>query len=56
MLAESWELADANTLVFHVRKGVHWQDKPPLNGRELTADDVVFSLRRDFDPKHWLGA
>ncbi|MFC2010857.1 ABC transporter substrate-binding protein [Chloroflexota bacterium] len=55
MLAESWELADTNTLVFHIRKGVHWQDKPPLNGRELTPDDVVFSLRRDFDPKHWLG-
>jgi hypothetical protein len=26
--------------------GVRWQDKPPVNGREFTADDVVFNLKR----------
>jgi len=46
MLAESWELADPETLVFHIRKGVCFHNKPPVNGRELNADDVVFSLKR----------
>ncbi len=45
-LAESWEMPDDKTLVFHIRKGVHFQDKPPVNGRELTADDVVYSIMR----------
>ncbi|MFC1954104.1 ABC transporter substrate-binding protein [Chloroflexota bacterium] len=45
-LAESWELPDADTVIFHIRKGVHWHDKPPVNGRELTAEDVAFSLTR----------
>ena len=47
-LAESWERPDEETIVFHIRKGVHWQDRPPLNGRELTADDVVYTLNRQF--------
>jgi len=45
-VATGWELQDENTLVFHIRKGVYFHDKPPVNGRELTADDVVFSLIR----------
>ena len=45
-LAESWEQPDATTYVFHVRQGVHWHDKPPVNGRELTADDVAYSYHR----------
>jgi len=45
-LAESWEEPDATTIIYHIRKGVRWQDKPPVNGRELTADDVVFSFQR----------
>jgi len=49
ILAESWELADANTIVYHIRKGVHWHNKPPVNGREMTADDVVFTLNRLWD-------
>lgn len=44
-LAESWEI-DGDTAVFHIRQGVHWQNKPPVNGRELTAEDVVYSLKR----------
>ncbi|MBI4282862.1 MAG: ABC transporter substrate-binding protein [Chloroflexi bacterium] len=46
-LAESWEIA-SDTITFRIRRGINWQDKPPVNGRELTADDVVFSLRREF--------
>lgn len=45
-LAESWQYVDPTTLVIRLRQGVHWQDLPPLYGRELTADDAVFSLKR----------
>jgi len=47
-LAESWELPDAETIIYHIRKGVHWQNKAPANGRELTASDVAWSLSRSF--------
>ncbi|MFC1990396.1 ABC transporter substrate-binding protein, partial [Chloroflexota bacterium] len=46
ILAESWEIPDPNTVVFHIRKGIHWHDKPPVNGRELTADDVALTFAR----------
>jgi len=45
-LAESWEFADPSTHVVHLRKGIHWQDIPPANGREFIADDVVFHFNR----------
>ncbi len=44
-LAESYEIPDNETLIFHIRKGVKWWDKPPANGRELTADDVVWNIQ-----------
>src|SRR5512145_1308470 len=43
-LAESWTQPNETTYVFKLRKGVRWHNKPPVNGRELTADDVVFSV------------
>lgn len=44
-LAERWEVSpDAKTYTFHLRKGVKWQDLPPVNGREFTAADVKFSF------------
>ncbi len=45
-LAESWEVLDDTTYVFHIRKGVRWHDKPPMNGRELTAYDVEYNFHR----------
>ncbi|MEK7152361.1 MAG: ABC transporter substrate-binding protein, partial [Patescibacteria group bacterium] len=51
-LAESFELIKPGTIIFHVRQGVHWALNPKsaasqlVNGREFTADDVVFSLTR----------
>src|SRR5262245_8127866 len=45
-LAESWSRPDETTYVFKLRKGVRWHPKPPVNGRELTAEDVVYSLDR----------
>src|SRR5438445_6595837 len=43
-LAESWTQPNETTYVFKLRRGVRWHAKPPVNGRELTADDVVFSV------------
>ena len=45
-LAETWEFPDPSTCLVHLRKGVHWQDIPPANGREFIADDVVFHYNR----------
>jgi len=45
-LIEGWEFTDPMTLVYHVRQGVHFQNKPPVNGREMDAEDVALSLRR----------
>jgi peptide/nickel transport system substrate-binding protein len=45
-LAEGWETPDDTTYVFHLRKGVKWHNKPPLNGRELVAADVKFTYDR----------
>ncbi len=47
-LAESWRLVDEPlSVVFELRKGVMWPDKPNvMKARELVADDVVFSFNR----------
>lgn len=45
-IAESWEIVDGSTVVFNIRQGVYFHDKAPTNGREVTAEDVVFSLER----------
>ena len=45
-LAESWEVPDDTTFIFNIRKGVHWHDKAPMNGRELTAKDIEYNLHR----------
>ena len=46
LLAESWETPDDTTIVFNIRKGVNWHDKVPMNGRELTAQDIEYNLHR----------
>lgn len=45
-LLESWEQPDALTYIWHVRPGIHWQDIPPVNGRELVANDLVYTYHR----------
>jgi peptide/nickel transport system substrate-binding protein len=45
-LAERWEALDDTTYVFYLRRGVKWHDKPPVNGRELVAEDVKFTFDR----------
>lgn len=46
VLVDSWEQTDPFTITLHLRKGIHWQDKPPVNGREFIADDVVEHYHR----------
>jgi peptide/nickel transport system substrate-binding protein len=45
-LAARWETPDDTTYIFHLRKGVKWHNKPPVNGRELVAEDVKFTYDR----------
>lgn len=45
-LCESWELVEPSTIIYHIRKGVHWHNKPPVNGREFDAYDVVYTMER----------
>ncbi|MEJ2048161.1 MAG: ABC transporter substrate-binding protein, partial [Dehalococcoidia bacterium] len=53
-IAESWEFDgwDAGTLIFHIRKGVHWALDPDseasklVGGREVTAEDVAYSFNQ----------
>ena len=50
-LAESWDLPNSTTMIFHIRKGVHWWNKAPTNGREVNANDVVWTIDRSFKTK-----
>lgn len=44
-LAESWEAVDDQTYVFHLRQGVKFH-----NGKEMTADDVIYSYNTHREP------
>ncbi|NEX61700.1 ABC transporter substrate-binding protein [Noviherbaspirillum galbum] len=43
---------DGKTYLFHLRKGIYFSDDPAFKGkkRELTAADVVYSIKRIVDP------
>jgi len=49
-IAESWELPELGTVIWHIREGVHFAMDPSnpasvlVNGRSVTADDVVDTL------------
>jgi peptide/nickel transport system substrate-binding protein len=51
-LAESWEVPEVGHIIFHMRHGVHYAVDPDseasqlVNGREITAEDVVYSIER----------
>ena len=45
-LAQKWEMPDDKTYVMHIREGVNWHNKAPMNGRELTAKDVEYNFHR----------
>jgi peptide/nickel transport system substrate-binding protein len=52
VLAESWEMPELGSWIFHIRRGVHYALNPAseasrlVNGRELTGEDVVFNFKR----------
>ncbi|OGN86965.1 MAG: hypothetical protein A2158_01080, partial [Chloroflexi bacterium RBG_13_46_14] len=49
-IAESWDFSEPGKFVWNIREGIHWGYNPNteasrmVNGREVTADDVVFAL------------
>ncbi len=46
-LAESWEVSpEKTTITFKLRKGVKWQNRPPVNGRDFVAEDVAATWAR----------
>jgi peptide/nickel transport system substrate-binding protein len=45
-IAQKWEQPDNLTYVFSLQPGVKWQNRAPVNGRDLTVQDVVYSLER----------
>ena len=52
-LAQKWEQPSPAEYVFHLQPGVKWQNKPPVNGRPLAVDDIIwtFNRARSNDPK-----
>ena len=56
-LAESWSVPDETTLIFKLRQGIMWQAKPGvMESRELTAEDVVYSFKRNLADAFTWGA
>jgi peptide/nickel transport system substrate-binding protein len=45
-LAESWDQPDDLTYTFKIRQNVKFQNIPPVNGRAMTMDDILYSLDR----------
>jgi peptide/nickel transport system substrate-binding protein len=45
-LADSWDREGDTVYVFKLRRGIQWHVKPPVNGRELVAQDVKYSYDR----------
>ncbi len=42
--AQSWRWIDDSNLELKLKPGIRWPNKAPMNGREMTADDVVYSF------------
>ena len=45
-MAELPEVIDELNFVYNIKPDVYWQDKPPLNGRQFTAEDAAFGYTR----------
>ncbi|MBI4308357.1 MAG: ABC transporter substrate-binding protein [Chloroflexi bacterium] len=45
-LVTRWENTSETEMVLHVRQGVRFQNRPPVNGRTMTTADVAYSLQR----------
>jgi peptide/nickel transport system substrate-binding protein len=57
-LAESWEIPGVGIWVLNIHQGVHWAYRPGfpasqlVNGREMTAEDVAYSIEYMRDNKN----
>ena len=55
VIANSWVISEDNlTYTFALKKGVHFQDNacfPNGKGRELTANDVIYTFKRIYSEK-----
>jgi peptide/nickel transport system substrate-binding protein len=50
-VAESWTQPDELTYIFKLRPGVKFHNIAPVNGRELVAEDIVYSYQRVIEKK-----
>jgi peptide/nickel transport system substrate-binding protein len=48
LAATSFEHPEPGILRWTIRQGIYFHDKPPVNGREMTAHDVIASIERLF--------
>jgi ABC-type transport system substrate-binding protein len=56
-MASKWETpTDGSSLILTLRDGVFWHNKPPVNGRAATVDDIVAFLKRNQEGKLQDGA
>ncbi|MBI4298744.1 MAG: ABC transporter substrate-binding protein [Chloroflexi bacterium] len=44
--AESWKRLDDLTWEFKLNPNVYWHDRPPVNGRKVTAEDLKFNIEK----------
>ena len=56
-LAESWEMLSYQSVVYRLKEGVMWQDKPGImDAREVVAEDLIYNYwRMTNTPTHALG-
>ncbi len=46
-LADSWEIVSQTTVVYHLKEGIMWPDKPGIMAsREVTAEDIVWNFEK----------
>jgi len=51
-MAEKWDVSpDATEVTFTLRKDLKWQNKPPVNGRAITSEDIKWNLLRFRDER-----
>ncbi|MBI2916939.1 MAG: ABC transporter substrate-binding protein [Chloroflexi bacterium] len=53
VLVNDWRWVDDRTAEFTIRQGVKFHNKPPVNGREVVAQDIVFTTER-WRTQDWL--
>ncbi|MBI4299061.1 MAG: ABC transporter substrate-binding protein [Chloroflexi bacterium] len=44
--AESWKQLDDLTWEFKLNPNVYWHDRPPVNGRKVTAEDIKYGIEQ----------